>query len=197
MYYIIYETINLVNGKSYIGYHSTKDLNDNYLGSGTALKLAIEKYGKENFARNILYAFPTKEEALKKEREIVNEEFIKKDDNYNLKYGGEGGWEHTWGDPKRMEGYLKAIREGRFKGWQQTYSQRSKIGKKSFYGKKHTEWAKKKIGEAHLLDREIWNKRLKDFEEIEKNYGWKNKLAKKWGVSHTQVNRILIQLGIK
>lgn len=48
MYYV-YRTTNLVNGKTYIGQHKSKDvMNDLYLGSGKLLKMSIEKYGKEN-----------------------------------------------------------------------------------------------------------------------------------------------------
>jgi len=191
MYYIIYETINLINGKSYIGYHSTENLDDDYLGSGTALKLAITKYGNDNFAKNILFVFPTKEEALNKEREIVNEEFISKDDNYNLKYGGEGGWEHTWDSQKRKKQTLIAIKEGRLAGWKMSKEKRSELGKKGFKGKTHSDKARKQIGKAHLLNKDIWDQRWDDLNEIEKSYGWKNKLSKKWEVSHTQVNRII------
>lgn len=55
MYHIVYLTTNLVNNKIYIGVHSTYDLNDDYLGSGFALKKAINKYGKEKFKREILF----------------------------------------------------------------------------------------------------------------------------------------------
>ena len=37
MYHFVYETTNLINGKKYIGKHSTDDLNDGYLGSGKAI----------------------------------------------------------------------------------------------------------------------------------------------------------------
>lgn len=49
---IIYKTTNLINGKIYIG----KDCNDNpkYLGSGKILRLAIKKYGKENFKKEVV-----------------------------------------------------------------------------------------------------------------------------------------------
>lgn len=43
MHYIIYETTNNKNGKKYIGCHVTDNLNDEYLGSGKYLKIAIKK----------------------------------------------------------------------------------------------------------------------------------------------------------
>jgi hypothetical protein len=44
---IVYKTINLIDGKIYIG----QDLNNNpdYLGSGIYLKRAIKKHGRNNF----------------------------------------------------------------------------------------------------------------------------------------------------
>jgi group I intron endonuclease len=50
---IIYKTINLINGKIYVGQHLTS-ADDGYLGSGLLLNKAIKKYGKENFKREIL-----------------------------------------------------------------------------------------------------------------------------------------------
>ena len=49
---IIYKTTNLVNGKQYIGRDSRN--NPNYLGSGTAIKNAILKHGRDNFKKEIL-----------------------------------------------------------------------------------------------------------------------------------------------
>ena len=49
----IYKTTCLVNGKIYIGKHEGNE-NDNYLGSGEIFSLALRKYGKENFKREIL-----------------------------------------------------------------------------------------------------------------------------------------------
>lgn len=54
MIHFVYKTTNKVNGKFYIGRHSTNNLDDGYLGSGKHLLLALKKYGKENFKRDIL-----------------------------------------------------------------------------------------------------------------------------------------------
>ncbi len=89
---VIYIILNEVNGKTYIGAHSTDDLDDGYMGSGTALKRAQKKYGIEKFKRSILYDFDNLIEMYKKESEIVNEDFIKSKFNYNIKLGGNEGW---------------------------------------------------------------------------------------------------------
>lgn len=87
-YHVVYKTINLVNNKIYIGYHSTNNINDTYLGSGKWLRRAVEKYGPENFKREILHIFEDRETALKKEAELVDQTFVKRDDTYNLVPGG-------------------------------------------------------------------------------------------------------------
>lgn len=92
MEYLIYQTTNLINGKIYIGKHKTKNINDSYLGSGKLLKCAIDKYGKENFKKEILYILDTEKEMDELEKEIIDDEFIKRDDVYNIMIGGEGGW---------------------------------------------------------------------------------------------------------
>ena len=92
-HYLVYKTTCLLNGKIYIGQHQTYDIDDGYLGSGILIRRAIEKYGKENFKREILFECSTREEMNAKEAELVNEEFLKRNDVYNLKQGGEGGWD--------------------------------------------------------------------------------------------------------
>lgn len=92
--FIIYKTTNLVNGKIYIGMHQTTNINDSYMGSGVAIEKAFKKYGLSSFKKEILYIFDTFEEMAQKEREIVNTEFVKRKDTYNLMVGGYGGFSY-------------------------------------------------------------------------------------------------------
>ena len=90
-YHFIYKTTNEVNGKFYVGMHSTDDLNDGYIGSGKYLWNSIRKHGRENFKFEILESFETREELKKKEEELVNEDMLKDPLCMNLKRGGFGG----------------------------------------------------------------------------------------------------------
>ena len=92
MYYLIYKTTNVVNGKIYIGCHKTENVNDNYVGSGVILKKAIKKYGIDNFIKENIYTFDNEKDMFLKEEEIVDKNFIKRKDVYNIKTGGFGGW---------------------------------------------------------------------------------------------------------
>jgi len=121
--YIIYKTTNLINNKIYIGQHQTYNINDSYIGSGTHLLLAIKKYGKLNFKREILFSFNTFDEMNNKEIEIVNEDFIKLNNTYNKVLGGKGNMsgfvpvKDSYGntsqvsinDPRYISGELKMI----------------------------------------------------------------------------------------
>ena len=88
-HYLIYKTTCLVNGKIYIGQHQTYDPNDNYLGSGSDLKQDIKLFGKSNFKKEILFDFDTFEEMDNKEKELVTEEFVNREDTYNVRLGGQ------------------------------------------------------------------------------------------------------------
>lgn len=90
--YTIYKITNNINGKYYIGVHKTNNPNDNYYGSGTAIKKAIKKYGKENFSKKVLYIFEFKQDAYLMESKIVD---INDPNSYNEKEGGIGGWDYV------------------------------------------------------------------------------------------------------
>ena len=101
--YIVYKTTNLINNKIYIGVHRTNtDINDGYIGCGVdsyasatenfKFHRAVKKYGYKNFKRETLYEFPDSLEGMKaayeKESELVTEEFILRNDVYNMSLGG-------------------------------------------------------------------------------------------------------------
>ena len=103
MYYI-YRITNDINGKTYIGQHKYRKLNDNYMGSGVVLKQAYAKYGIENFHKDILvFCIPTKEMADSEEKKFIAQERINnKNGCYNIADGGNGpsGW-HPSEETKR------------------------------------------------------------------------------------------------
>jgi hypothetical protein len=88
----IYITTNLINGKKYIGQHTTKTLDDGYLGSGKALKHAVNKYGVENFKKEIIH-FATSQEELNKLEKFYIDKFDAcfNPNFYNIHIGGSGG----------------------------------------------------------------------------------------------------------
>lgn len=119
--WIVYITVNQINGKFYIGYHKTVNpyIWDHYIGRGIYsmagakyLKKrggncpfvnAVVKYGYENFKRTTLRIFDTEEEALKLEAELVTETLVKCKECYNATLGGKS---NSW--------YLKQKRVYKF-----------------------------------------------------------------------------------
>lgn len=102
MKYIVYKTTNTKNNYIYIGVHkSYTDSFDGYLGCGvninketsysnpsTKFQKAVLEYGIESFKRETLAEFDTLEDAYKLEGELVNEDFLLRDDVYNMILGG-------------------------------------------------------------------------------------------------------------
>lgn len=168
MYYTIYKITNQVNGKIYIGSHKTKDLNDDYMGSGKYLKHSQEKYGIDKFTKEILFVFETVEEMYAKEAELVNEEFLATENTYNLKIGGYGGWDYINSSEetriqknkkarekanesiKRLYGVdnpakLNSVKEALSRAMKKRISNGFKPIPPSFSGKTHKEETKEKI----------------------------------------------------
>ena len=94
MYGFVYITTNHVNGKQYIGQrkYDKQGKWKEYLGSGIILSRAIEKYGLENFSKEIIEECKTKK--ILNEREIYWINYynaVESDNFYNIASGGDGG----------------------------------------------------------------------------------------------------------
>lgn len=87
---IIYKTTNIINNKIYIGQDSKN--NPNYLGSGFKLLKAINKYGKENFKKEILQECNSKNELNECEKHWIKKlKSTNPNIGYNIVDGGQGG----------------------------------------------------------------------------------------------------------
>lgn len=106
MKWIVYQTTCKVNNKIYIGVHGTTDPSvfDGYIGNGINIyhsnineernshfRAAVKKYGYSAFIRTTLKVFDNEEDAYAFESEIVDDEFLKREDVYNLVHGGCSG----------------------------------------------------------------------------------------------------------
>ena len=136
-YHYVYIITNKINHKFYIGKHSTNKLDDGYMGSGTAINKAIQKYGIENFSKRILCFCDSAEDAYKVEEFLVTDNLIKREDCYNIKTGGNGG---IFSEAARKN--LSKIRKGRIpwnKGKRGIYSDETlhKMGANKLRGENH------------------------------------------------------------
>jgi len=87
---IVYITINLINGKKYIGKDEVN--NPDYLGSGRNIKHAIKKYGRENFIKEILCYGKDRNDLRELEKYYVDYYNAQYSDLfYNIAPGGDGG----------------------------------------------------------------------------------------------------------
>lgn len=90
-YHYFYRITNKKTGQFYFGIHSTNDLNDNYMGSGTFLKKEYRLWGKDMFYKEILKFFETREDLIKYEQAIVNEDVLNNPLCLNIIKGGLAG----------------------------------------------------------------------------------------------------------
>lgn len=85
----IYKIVNRINNKVYVG----KDENERpqYFGSGKIIRLAIKKYGKENFSKEILETCDERKELCERERYWIKTLDCISPNGYNISTGGNGG----------------------------------------------------------------------------------------------------------
>lgn len=92
MYGYVYMTINLINGKRYIGQHQASKFEpDKYIGSGNYFRRAVRKYGKDNFDCKLLEECNSQEELDNcEEKWIKLYDAVSSDAFYNIDAGGKG-----------------------------------------------------------------------------------------------------------
>lgn len=168
----IYCITNQVNGKNYFGQHTMRkgyktELADVYWGSGTLLKRAQKKYGLENFKKEIIISGKfSKEQINRFERCIIAIQRLIGKAEYNIAYGGDGGFTGFWGtdlcseSKRRKQGqYIKDLlsklseeerKEFYRKRTEKTLITWQQNGTKheTFKGKHHSEETKNKMRES-------------------------------------------------
>ncbi|MFK5882871.1 MAG: NUMOD3 domain-containing DNA-binding protein [Candidatus Izemoplasma sp.] len=149
----------------YIGVHKTKNINDDYLGSGFLLTLAIKKYGKSNFTKKVLKVFNGKIAAYSYEKNLVNQQFVDLKTTYNLKIGGLGGFIPLYGDNHPGYGKHRSLKTKEKISKALLGPKNPWYGKKGSlhpnFGKKHSQEAKDKIAafnSGKILSKETKNK---------------------------------------
>ena len=164
-HFIIYKITNLINGKIYIGQHQTYNLDDGYMGSSIILNNAIEKYGIENFKKEIIRECENFDEMNRAEAEIVDKDFVDRSDTYNVSVGGTFGWENCnkalrnneEKEQLRRKHSAEQVRE--YIRMHPEFGNRISNGLKRYYskhesvwvGRHHKESTKEKIGKANSV----------------------------------------------
>lgn len=159
--FIVYMHENKINHKKYIGITCQKPTQRWRGGKGYKIglfKKAIDKYGWDNFNHIILFENLSKEEACKKEMELIEKyKLIDTNYGYNLCDGGNLtlGYHHTEESKEKMS----LIRKGMYKG--ENNPMYGKSGMLApMYGKHLTEEHKKKISEAKKGNKKPYRDKL-------------------------------------
>ena len=150
-YGYIYYTQNIVNNKSYVGQSTrfSRYLN-NYLGSGSYLAKAINKYGRESFTKKILAYYSSQEELDNAERmyiAILSPE-------YNIDIGGTGKGKHSLETKEKI--------------------------RKANEGRKHSLESRHNMSEAHkgkILNEESKKKLSSALKQVEHTAEWNAKIS--------------------
>lgn len=219
MHYTIYKITNLLNNRYYIGKHKTNNLSDRYMGSGSVIRYAIKKYGRDNFMReHIFFAFDEESMNWAEEQLVVtrDEDSL----SYNIQKGGKGGnppRNDVRGEKNPMYGKYKELNhnygkiwitngidqkfvkkddpipDGWYRGMCNSYkefmSKKSSGKNNPMYGRIPSEYQRQQTREA--------NKIVIDIQKAQQLYdsGMNIKeLAKHFNVCHTTIEKIGIKL---
>ena len=112
-YRYLYKITNNITKQYYYGIHTTKNLNDGYMGSGSRIKKDIKKLGPDNFTKEYIQFFSSNNDLKESERNILTQTILNDPLCYNVMKGG-GGFNSTGLFPARnkITGEIMAIKRG-------------------------------------------------------------------------------------
>ena len=156
MFGYIYETTNLVNGKTYIG-KKQGEFDKTYYGSGMILKQALNKYGKENFEVVVLSTYNSEDDLNNAEVMFIET----RNPTYNIAKGGTGGDTLARADEQYKQEIIAKRKQGIINAWSNaSEEQRKQWGENISNAKKgkatrpadytHSEEVKQRIRESNL-----------------------------------------------
>lgn len=189
IHYLIYEILNLSNGKYYIGQHKTKNPLDNYMGSGHYL-IKAQKNNLSSFVKIILFDFNNYNEMNEKEKELVtlNDCYPYNKMSYNLMEGSHNG-------QLSEESIKKANKTKQMNG--------GYAGERNaMFGKKMldlmTEEAYNEMRQKQIKNNKFRECMLKIFNDPVRYKEWKLKISKgKLGVKLTEEHKRAVSIGMK
>lgn len=195
-FHYIYKVTHIESKRTYIGIHSTNDIDDRYFANGVYLssdkskndwvrlnhgdkareghiKHALIKYGKKAFKREIIEYCNSREELITREGEIVTQDFVEKDDNFNHRTGGyantvfskEVREQISKNNPMQRADIRKKVSDAQKKIWtpekKEEFSKNNPMynpetrkqhsgEKSSWFGRKHTKESKQKMSVANI-----------------------------------------------
>jgi len=185
----VYKITNLTNNKYYIGVHSLlKDynntpLNDGYWGSGTLIEKTIRQEGRNNFKKEILKTFSTRDEAMEEEKRLVTIDVVNSPDSYNQTLGGKNNMKQMGYVVVRLKSNLDKI---------------VKIPRGEYYKHKDLYVLPGHL-KYYLKTKDMSEEELREYKKDIEKKGNRKKYAKKYkynkvGSSKTLVNKNTLEL---
>lgn len=168
MFYYTYK-ITFIDGRYYFGKHQTKDLNDDYAGSGNKV-IALQEAGLP-YKKVILKFYNNTKDLNDAEKSLIGDLWFSDPMCLNLSTGGDGGWDYvnkTYDKSQHKTQEFrnkmsKVVKELRQKSPEKYYILTDENRKKArakikesypqgqFKGKTHSEETKRIIGEKNSL----------------------------------------------
>lgn len=205
--FFVYEHVNKINGKKYVGITSRAKPEDRWGSNGVNYKectyfySAIEKYGWDGFNHNILYSNLSKDDACKIEMQLIESQQLQnREYGYNLKEGGTVakmpkeicekiskamiGNKNNLGRIFNEETRRKISENQKGKIFTEEHKRRISEAKKGKTHKPISEESRKKISDAYPNKRKVY------CVETDKVYNSTHECARELGLTSTNIVKV-------